>query len=82
MERYQDSSYKDKLHIIRYEDLIQQPHHEFEGLGRWLGVDPSGFSDKLIQDTSIGKYQKGLSEEEVATVMETAGATMTRYGYC
>ncbi len=76
MERH-----KDKLHIIRYEDLVQEPKRELEALGRWLGVNPAGFPEKRIRDTSIGKYKKGLSDEELSIVMNIAGPTMMRLGY-
>ncbi len=71
----------DKLHIICYEDLVQQPQHELEKLGQWLGVDAAGFSVHMIKDTSVGKYKTRLSGEELATVMKIAGPTMTRLGY-
>ncbi len=79
MERH-----RDKIHIIRYEDLVQQARRELEGLGKWLGVDPAGFSESMIcsiRNTSIGKYKSGLTDEELKTVMEVAGPTMARLGY-
>jgi hypothetical protein len=57
-------SHSAKLHIIRYEDLIHSPDLEFRALGRWLGVDPSGLPKEMITDTILGKYKRGLSEEE------------------
>jgi sulfotransferase family protein len=71
----------DKLHIIRYEDLIYQPDRELKALGSWLGVDPMGFPKKIIRDTSIGKYKSGLTDEELVTIMEVAGPAMSRLGY-
>lgn len=71
----------DKLHTIRYEDLINQPDVELKTLGSWLGVDPTGFPKEIIRDTSIGKYNIGLSDKELATVMEVAGPTMSQFGY-
>ncbi len=76
MERH-----KDNLHIIRYEDLVQEPKRELEALGRWLGVNPAGFPEKMVRNTSIGKYKSGLSDEELATVINIAGPTMGRLGY-
>jgi hypothetical protein len=76
MERH-----KDKLHIIRYEDLMREPKRELKALGRWLGVDPAGFPEKMVRNTSIGKYKSGLSDEELATVINIAGPTMERLGY-
>lgn len=74
-------SHAEKLHIIRYENLIKQPDQELEALGGWLGVNPSGFSKEVIQNTGIGKYKEGLSKEELATIMNIAGPTMARLGY-
>jgi hypothetical protein len=76
--------HKDKVHIIRYEDLVQEPRRELRALGEWLGIDSSGFSESMIRsirNTGIGKYKTGLSEEELKTVMEIAGPTMARLGY-
>lgn len=71
----------DKCHIIRYEDLVHRPGPVLEALGHWLGVEPDGFPAHIIRDTSIGKYKHGLSEEELATVVDIAGPTMARLGY-
>jgi Sulfotransferase family len=79
MERH-----KDKIHIIRYEDLVREPRRELEALARWLGVESSGFSERAIRsirDTSIGKYKTGLTNAELKTVIEIAGPTMARLGY-
>ncbi|HWP93464.1 MAG TPA: hypothetical protein VNN20_14825 [Thermodesulfobacteriota bacterium] len=46
-----------------------------------MGVDPAGFSTKMVQNTSIGRYKRELTDEELATVMEIAGPTMKRLGY-
>ena len=71
----------DGLWIMRYEKLVEYPRRELKALSNWLGVDPSGFRTRLIRDTSIGKYRSGLTDEELATVMEIAGPTMARLGY-
>ena len=79
MERY-----RDKIHIIRYEDLVQEPRRELEALAKWLGVDCPGFSESIIsniRNTDIGTYKTGLTDEELDTVMKIAGPTMARLGY-
>jgi hypothetical protein len=76
MERY-----KDNVHIVRYEDLVHNPERELFALGNWLGVDPAGFSTKMLQNTSIGKYKRALADEELTTVIEIAGPTMERLRY-
>jgi len=44
-------------------------------------VDPAGFPTKMVQNTSIGKYKRELTDDEMATVMEIAGPTMERLRY-
>jgi len=76
IERHQD-----RIHAIRYEDLVQNRQQTLDALGHWLGVDPKGFRQDIVRDTSIGKFKVGLSDEEVATVLKIAGPTMARHGY-
>ena len=76
MERYAD-----RIHIIRYENLIREPGGELEIVGQLLGVDPGGFPIDMIYNTSIGRYKQGLSEDQLTSVMKIAGPTMTRLGY-
>ena len=71
----------DQLHMIRYEELVQEPEKVLNALGSWLNVDPAGFSMDNIRDTSLGKYKTGLSTSELATVIDIAGPTMAQYGY-
>ena len=79
MERH-----RDRIHIIRYEDLVREPRRELGALAAWLGVDPAGFPDRSImsvQVNGIGKYRDGLSRQEQEVVMAIAGPTMARFGY-
>ena len=76
MERHAD-----KLHIVRYEDLVQQPQSVLKTLASWLGVDAGGFPTYLIRDISVGKHHDGLSDDELTTVMNIAGPTLARFGY-
>jgi hypothetical protein len=70
-----------QLHIVRYEDLIDNPKAVFASIGDWLGVDPAGFPTHEIKRSSLGKYKGGLTNEELATVMDIAGPTMAQLGY-
>lgn len=73
-----------QVHIVRYEDLVRQPNQELERLAKLLGVDPlcfSGYEVSKIRDTSIGKFQTGLTKEELETVMKIAGPAMAKLGY-
>lgn len=75
---------KDKIHIIRYEDLVLEPKRELIKLAKWLGVDPAGFSDSMVSNIRkrcIGKYKTALTKEELRTVMAIAGPMMEKLGY-
>ena len=76
MERHTE-----KIRVIRYEDLIHYPERELEALGKYLGVSPEGFQTKIAKKTSIGKYKRGLTSEELASVMEIAGPTLQKLNY-
>lgn len=79
MERY-----RDRIHIIRYEDLVREPRRELATLGEWVGVDPGGFPETSIRSVrgdGIGKYEEGLSGQELESVMNIAGPAMARLGY-
>ena len=73
--------HRDTLCVMRYEDLIKDKDRELKVLGEWLGVDPAGFDAEMIRDTSIGKYENGLSDEDLRMVMDIAGPTMAKMGY-
>jgi len=74
-------NHSNRLYRLQYENLIRQPQKELEALGGWLGVDPDGFPVHLVRETSIGKYKKTLSSENLKIVEEIAGPTMKRLGY-
>jgi sulfotransferase family protein len=76
MERHQQ-----RLHVIRYENLVQDPLSELERLGQWLSIDFRLFPFSIIRATSIGSHATTLSGDEVATVMDIASPTMRRLGY-
>lgn len=79
MERH-----RDRIHVVRYEDLVREPRRELSTLAEWLGVDPAAFPERSfasIRDTGIGKHRNGLTPEELEAVMRIAGPTMARLGY-
>ena len=76
MERHAD-----KVHLIRYEELVNHPKEVLQVLGTWLGVEPQGFKHEKIHANSVGQYKQGLSHQEVADIMAIAGPTMERLGY-
>lgn len=79
MERH-----RDRIHIVRYEDLVQEPRRVLSTLAEWLGIDPAGFPDASIANVrgnGIGKHRHGLTEQELEAILSVAGPTMARYGY-
>jgi predicted SAM-dependent methyltransferase len=70
-----------KIHALRYEALIRDPRTAMSALGRYLGVDPDGFTTSIIHDSGIGKHRDELSREQIQTIEEIAGPTMQRWGY-
>ena len=73
--------YRDRIHVIRYESLVQEPVQELESLGRLLQIDPGGFPAKMIQADRIGKHKNHLTDAEVSNLMKIAGPAMVRLGY-
>lgn len=71
----------DRVLKIRYETFVADPRPDVERLAAFIGVDPSGFRTDFIRQDSVGKHRSGLTEEEMAAVMEVAGPTLRRLGY-
>jgi len=76
MEKHQKDVY-----CLRYEDLARHPRATLDALAKWLEVDPAGFRDDLVRDTSIGKYRTGLTPAELDVVEGVAGPTLARLNY-
>jgi hypothetical protein len=74
-------SHADKIQIVRYEDFVTNPAPTLEELGESLGVDPAGFNSEGVRITSVGKYRRGLSTEQIDRIMAIAGPKMERLGY-
>ncbi len=74
-------AHADRIHIIRYENLVTQPRLTIEALGNWLGVDPGGFPIEIIKHVNIGKYRRGLTSQELNDIEKTAGPVMAKLGY-
>jgi hypothetical protein len=68
-------------HQIRYEDLVANPASEIRRLGTWLGVDPDKFDVTQVHSNSVHRYRDHLSDEELETILEVTGPTLSRLGY-
>lgn len=73
--------HQDLLHIIRYEEMVQDPTSVLARLSAKLGVDRLGFSKNSVWPTAIGRYREILTPEELEAVMDIAGPTLTHWGY-
>ena len=71
----------DKVHLIRYEDLVADPRAVLTKLGEYLDVDSDRFDYHIIRADSVARYRDYLSKEELEDVMRIAGPTMERLGY-
>jgi hypothetical protein len=74
-------TYRQHLHVIRYEDLVRNPAPILRGLGEYLGVESTAFPTRHIHADSVGNYRRGLSSDELESVMRVAGPTLRRLGY-
>lgn len=72
---------RDNLLVVSYENLVCESEKSLGRISDWLGVDPAGFEIQRISSRSVGNYRHGLTAEELATVMEIAGPTMSSLGY-
>jgi hypothetical protein len=69
------------IHAIRYEELVTDPRPILGSLAAYLHVDPALFDHNIVRPTSIGKFERGLSGEQLEPIMDIAGPTLTRLGY-
>jgi hypothetical protein len=69
------------LFVIRYEDLVGDPRLQLQRLAECLNVEPSGFNARMVSESSVGKYKRGLTAEEQDAVLAVAGSTLERLKY-
>ena len=69
------------IHAIRYEELVIEPRPVLGRLAAYLHVDQALFDHNIVRPTSIGKFEHGLSSEQLEPIMDIAGPTLTRLGY-
>ena len=74
-------SHRNNIHIVRYENLMNNSVDEISSIGEYLGVRfPSNLTDN-VDTSSIGKYKTYLSEEEIQSIMRVAGPVLSRLEY-
>ena len=70
-----------EIHVVRYEDLVDDPKSVMAGVGEWLGVNPGAFPLEDVHGASVGKYRSSLSTEELKVVLDIAGVKLAELGY-
>jgi hypothetical protein len=76
MERYAE-----RLFVVRYETLVSDPDTELRRIAEWLDVEPSGFDQGMVFDSSVGNYRSGLTAKELDDVLRVSGSTLERLRY-
>jgi len=71
----------DKIHLINYEHLIDDPAHTAVKLGGLLDLDPRKFRVSLVKPGSIGKYRQMLSPAVEEQILDLVAPEMRRFGY-
>lgn len=72
---------RNPVHAVRYEALVSQPEETLKTLADYLKLDAAGFKHRQIKNDSIGKYQSGLSTEQIAEIESRLGDEMRRLNY-
>jgi hypothetical protein len=70
-----------RLHVLRYEDLVDYPRACLAEVAAYLGVAPGGFNAALIRPTDQSAARRGLEGRDLAAVEAAAGEAMRRWGY-
>ena len=70
-----------RLHVLRYEDLVDDPSACLASVAAYLGVEPNGFDAGLIRRRERRAYSGALEGRDLAAVEAAAGEAMRRWGY-
>lgn len=71
----------DRVMVLRYEQLVREPTRVLGEIAARLGIDPGPLPDALLHPSSIGRHRTTLTDDDLATMTDIAGATMGRLGY-
>lgn len=75
----------DRVHLMRYEDLVVDPRPELERLLDFLGLPPSDspfdFADATYTSGRIGRGKEDLTDEERGAIRSELGPLLDRSGY-
>lgn len=73
--------YREKLHLIRYENLLANPKDELQHLGAYLNIDAEKFDSSFIRQDNKGKFKSELTNTQIQVIQKIAGQTMDLWGY-
>jgi len=62
----------ERLHVVRYEDLIDRPHQSFAGIARFLGIDPDGDRGRLERAIAFSSFETLKAAEASGEFTETS----------
>ena len=71
------------LFELRYEHLAREPTHAAEALAAYLDADPDSLSRALadVHATSVARWQRDLTPEQLEDVLSEAGELLVDLGY-
>lgn len=70
-----------RVHVVRFEGLVEDPSSTAMRIGEALGVEPGGFDLGLVRRPGGNKVCRFLDESDLEDIEGVAGAAMRRWGY-
>lgn len=89
LSRMQGPLGADRLHVIRYEDLLRQPWETLEGVRQFLGIPPSEAKVETAaaeiaegkKAANFGKWRRQMSGKDLRIYEGLAAPWLQTYGY-
>jgi hypothetical protein len=80
---YLTAARRGDVHELRYEDMVADPARVGSELAKYLGSSPEPLVAALgsAHGRSIGRYERELTDEQLADVEEEAGQLLRELGY-
>lgn len=73
--------YSEKIHILRYEDLVSDPYKELSKISKYIGVNVDGFPINKVHQSSLAKYKSNLAEKDLEAILSIAGDKLRKLSY-
>lgn len=74
-------THHDKMHLVRYEALLQSPTETMQALADYLEIDVNKFDTDILFDSNSGKYKSKLSDEQIEAIRGVASDMIDEWGY-